>query len=162
VTSFAAPVPHAATGGPSGPSGLTRLLGVVFWLVVPALCVVGIVLSVVTWTQHAHEQVPGIPGTFVVQNRSCGGSICQLTGTFSSTDGVLVLDNLTGLAGWDQNSKHDVVYDPSSPNAIVPLGDRWNPTAAIAALTGAGVLLLAWGWLAFGARRPGAPGVVPA
>jgi hypothetical protein len=164
VTSFAVPAPRAATGGPVGPSGFARLLALIFWLVVPALCVTGIVLSAVTWTQHAHRQVPGIPGTFLVQNRSCGGSICQLTGTFTSDDGVLVLTNLTGLSGWDQNSRHAVVYDPSSsPSAIVPLGEPWNPTAAISALSGAILLLAGWGWLAFGASRPtAAPGALPA
>ncbi|MHA3701699.1 hypothetical protein ACXR2U_05900 [Jatrophihabitans sp. YIM 134969] len=154
MTSFAAPAPRAATGGPRDPSGLARLAAVVFWIVLPALCVTGIVLGVATWTEHAHRQVPGIPGTFLVDNRSCGGTVCLATGTFTSTDGNLVIGPLTGVAGWTQDSAHTVVYDPSTPDVIVPLPTRWNPTAAIASLTGATVLLLAWGWLAFGGRRP--------
>lgn len=155
MTSFAVPAPRAATGGPSG---FARLLGLVFWVVLPALAVLGIALGIATWTRHAHRQVPGIPGTFLVENRSCGGSICQLTGTFRSTDGQLVLPDLTGVAGWTQNSHHDVVYDPSTPNGIVPLATHWDPTAAITAISGGTLLIGAWGWLAFGARRTPLPG----
>lgn len=154
MTSFAAPAPRAATGGPGDPGGLARLVALVFWAAVPALCVAGIVLAVSTWTVHAHRQVPGIPGTFVVQNRSCGGSLCQSTGTFTSTDGAFTLDSITGVAGWAQNSEHKVVYDPSTPFVIVPLRSSWDPTAAISALAGGGVLLALWGWLAFGVRHP--------
>jgi hypothetical protein len=158
VTSFAAPAPRGATGGPgdpgTGPSGLARLAAVAFWLVLPLLCVTGIVLGITTWTVHAHDQVPGIPGTFLVENRSCGGSVCLTTGTFTSDDGNLVIAPLTGVAGWTQDSEHTAVYDPSTPDVIVPLPTRWNPTAAISGLTGAGVLLIVWGWLSFGARRP--------
>ena len=144
MTSFAAPAPRAATGGPSG---FERLVGLLFWVAVPALCVAGIVLGVSTWTVHAHRQVPGIPGTFVVDNRSCGGSVCLATGTFTSTDGTLSVGPITGATGWSQNSSHAVVFDPSTPDLIVPLPTRWNPTAAIASLSGAAVLLAAWGWL---------------
>lgn len=154
MTSFAAPAPRAATGGPRDPAGLARLAAMLFWIVVPVLCVTGIVLGVTTWTVHAHRQVPGIPGTFVVDNRSCGGSVCLATGTFTSTDGNLVLGPLTGVAGWTQDSQHAVVYDPSSPDVIVTRPARWNPTAAITALTGGVVLLAVWGWLVLGARRP--------
>lgn len=154
MTSFAAP--RAATGGPvgdGGPSGFARLVAVVFWLVVPIACVVGIVMAITTWTSHAHRQVPGIPGTFVVQNRSCGGTICQSTGTFTSTDGSLRLAGLTGGLGWEQDTEYGVVFDPSTPEVIVPLPTRWNPSAAIVALTGGVALLGVWGWLALGARR---------
>jgi hypothetical protein len=120
----------------------------VFWLVVPALSVAGIVLGVTTWTVHAHRQVPGIPGTFVVDNRSCG-SVCLLTGTFTSNNGTFSDGSLFGVAGWAQNSTHKVVYD-ASLGTIVPLSARWNPVPAITALTGAAVLLSAWGWLALG------------
>lgn len=154
MSSFAVPAPRAATGGPLGPSGYVRLAAVAFWVVVPLLCVTGIVLGVTTWTVHAHRQVPGIPGTFLVENRSCGGSVCQSTGTFTSTDGTLEVGPITGGTGWGQNSRHQVVYDPSTPFVIVPLPSRWNPTAAITALSGAVVLLAAWAWLLLGARRP--------
>jgi hypothetical protein len=155
VTSFAAPAPRAATGGPVDPSGLARLVALVFWAILPALSVAGIVLAVTTWTVHAHRQVPGIPGTFVVQNRSCGGSVCLATGTFASVDKTLQVGPLTGVAGWGQNSTHQVVFDPSS-GSIVPLGARWNPTAAISALSGGVLLLGLWGWFALGRPASGA------
>lgn len=149
VTSFAAPASRATTGGPVDPSGLARLAAFVFWVVVPVLCLAGIVLGVTTWTVHAHRQVPGIPGSFLVENRSCGGSVCLSTGTFTSDNGAFEAGPLSGGLGWGQDSTHKVVYDASN-GSIVPLGARWNPTAAISALSGAAVLLAAWGWLAFG------------
>ncbi len=155
MSSFAAPAPRATTGGPADPSGLTRLVALVFWIVLPVLGVTGIVLGVTTWTVHAHRQVPGIPGRFVVDNRSCGGSVCLATGTFTSTGGNLVIGPITGATGWSQNSSHDVVYDPSTPDLILPLPSQWNPTAAITSLAGAAVLLVVWGWLALGASGRG-------
>lgn len=162
VSSFAVPAPRAAGARPPGPSGWARLLGLLFWVVLPLLAAFGLWLGLSTFATHVDNRPPGIPGTYVVVDRSCSGGLCNGSGTFTATDGSFTGVGLWGPTQWAQGTKHSVVYDPSTPDLIVPLPSRWNPTAAITALTGATGLLVLWGWFAFGARRTSTPAPQPA
>lgn len=129
-----------------------RLLTFGFWVVLPIVGLLAVLLSLTRISNQIGNKPAGIPGSYTVDSRSCAGGLCLPIGTFTSSDGLVVQRDLAGDSRW-ANGTHRVVYDPSSTSVIVPLPGSWDPTAQITTLAGGVGVLLLWGWTLRGARR---------
>jgi hypothetical protein len=134
----------------------SRLVGVLFWIVLPVLAGYFLLHAIDGYHANAHRKPSGLTGTFLVTNRSCFGNVCQTAGTFVSDDGTFRENNVLGDYRWRVGERHHIVYKRDSPT--LSLAPRWNPTATVVGATGGVILLALWatfliGWL-LGRRRP--------
>jgi hypothetical protein len=119
--------------------------GVLFWVVIPVLCLVSLAVGTDQLARHFETIPAGSRGTFQVTARTCDAGQCVSTGTFTSSDRTVVLPDLTGNHRWLPGRRYTVVYDPNS-GQILPRPGPWEPSATIIGLAGALAFLALWGW----------------
>lgn len=144
--------------GPPVRDGAARVVGVLFWIVVPVLCVLVLLVTGSNFAHNINRQPTGIRGTFTVTDRTCFGNVCQNAGTFRSDDGRTRQDNLLGDYRWKIGETHRAVLGRES--GVIALPSRWIPSATVYAALGAVVLLgfWAWAWASERGRRRVRPG----
>lgn len=155
-------MPHEALLDPLAHDARSRLAGLLFWIVLPILAVVAVVVASVDFSHRINAQPLGTTGTYVAQIRSCQGNVCQIAGTFTSDDNHLVVRNVLGDYRWKVGEKHPVVLNTQSE--IISPAARWNPVATVVGGAAAVIYLSVWAWFAGSAIRrrrgnqsPGSP-----
>ena len=118
--------------------------GALFWLIMPALCVVFLGFGIDQLVRHVNNVPAGTRGYFEVTSRSCHGQLCLTAGTFASTDGKLVVPNLLGDYRWHPGIRYGAVYDTNAAE-VIPI-PSWDPGPTVLGMVGAAGYLTLWGW----------------
>jgi hypothetical protein len=129
-----------------------RMLALLFWIVLPALCVLWLVLGAQKLSTHLNNVPAGTLGTYTVTSHSCNGEVCVTGGTFKSADGRLVQKNLLGVYSWEDGEVHKAIYDSTSVD-VIPLPSHWDPTATVTGMAGALGFVVLWSVFLYGAIR---------
>jgi hypothetical protein len=132
-----------ATLDPVAHDGRSRLVGLIFWVVLPVVALVAVIAASVTFSHRVNEQPQGTKGTYVAQIRSCQGNVCQVAGTFTSDDDLYTVRSVLGDYRWKVGEKHRVVLNPQSE--IIALPAQWNPVATVVGGAGGLIFLVVWG-----------------
>ncbi len=137
---------------PDWPRLRTRVISLAFWVILPALCVVMLVLGTQLLSKHLNNVPPGTLGTYKVTSHSCSGEVCVTGGTFTSADGRLTERNLLGVYSWQDGEIHKAIYDSTSVD-VIPLPSHWDPTATVVGMAGALGFVVLWSVFLYGAIR---------
>jgi hypothetical protein len=135
----------AATYGP-------LFVGLVFWILLPLLCVATLIIGSVNLVTKIDRVPAGILGSYQVTSHSCHQELCITGGTFTSTTGNVVETNLFGSYEWQLGTAHPAIYNDDAAD-VIPLPGRWDPTATILGMTGALAFIAVWGWCLLAHRR---------
>ena len=148
MTAAASPAePAASPRSPRSELGdrLPVVAGVLFWVVVPLVCLAAFGLGVDRFVSHFNSHPAGVSGTFLVTTHNCQQQLCVTGGTFTSDDGAIVEPDLLGVYRWTIGTKHHVYYSADAAG-VIPLPARWDPSAAVLAIVGASTLFGVWAW----------------
>lgn len=121
------------------------LLGVLFWVIVPLFCVASLGLGIKQLTTHRSHLPKGVLGSFVVTTRTCADRPCSTAGTFTSSDGSLVLRALPGDERWLLDRTYGAIFDPRTAH-VLSLPGTWDPSPTVIGMVGAVVFLAVWVW----------------
>jgi hypothetical protein len=135
------------------------LAGMLFWTVLPVVCLVTIGLGVDRLVSHVNHNPAGVRGNFLVTTHNCQQQLCISGGTFTSDDRRVVAHDLLGIYRWKLGTRHRAVYNADTSD-VIPLPAHWDPTAAALGVAGAATLLLLWAWCLRGAIRRARPRMV--
>jgi hypothetical protein len=130
----------------------SRAIALMFWVVLPGLCALMLVLGTQKLSTHLNNVPPGTMGTYKVTSHSCDGDVCVTGGTFTSNDGRLTEKNLLGVYSWQDGEVHRAIYDVASID-VIPLPSHWDPTATAVGMAGALGFLVLWSVCLYGAVR---------
>jgi hypothetical protein len=130
----------------------SRLIALAFWVILPALCVLMLVLGTQKLSTHLNNMPAGTMGTYLVTSHNCNGEVCVTGGTFTSADGRLTEKNLLGVYSWQDGEVHKAIYDSTSVD-VIPLPTHWDPTATITGMAGALGFVVLWSVFLYGAIR---------
>ena len=130
----------------------SQVIALAFWIVLPVLCVLMLVLGTQLLSKHLNNVPPGILGTYKVTSHSCSGEVCVTGGTFTSADGRLTERNLLGVYSWQDGEVHKALYDSKSVD-VIPLPSHWDPTSTIVGMVGALGFVVLWSVFLYGAIR---------
>jgi hypothetical protein len=126
-------------------------VAVLFWIVVPLFCLVSLGFGIERIVGHVVVVPSGLRGTYEVTNHSCSGPLCISTGTFTSTDGTVIVPGLLGDYRWQPGRSYKVLYSANSVE-VTPL-PRWDPSPTLLGLAGSIGYLAIWGWFFTRRRR---------
>jgi hypothetical protein len=134
------------------------LAGLLFWILLPAVCLLAIAQGVNAMVSHVNHVPEGVRGTFLVTTHNCQQQLCITGGTFTSDDKQVVAQDLLGVYRWTLGTQHRAVYNADAAD-VIPLPAHWDPTGAVLGLAGALTLFGLWGWCLRAAlrRRRGRP-----
>ncbi len=156
VSSQVVPRRFGVPVSPQARAGLTRAasqgLALAVWIVLPALCVLMLMLGTDKLSRHLDNIPAGIQGTYRVTSHSCSGEVCITGGTFISADGRLIERNLLGVYNWQDGETHQALYDSNSVD-VIPLPAHWDPTATITGMVGALGFFVLWAVFLYRAIR---------
>jgi hypothetical protein len=142
-------------------AALPSVLGVLFWLGLPVLCLFALGLGIDHLARHVNNVPAGIRGKYVVTSHSCQEHLCITAGTFTSTDGRIVEPNLLGDYRWKPGIEYGVVYNGNAAE-VIGLPAHWDPSATLIGMAGAASALVLWGCCLRGVlRRRRAPPTEP-
>jgi hypothetical protein len=130
----------------------SRAIALAFWVLLPALCVLMLVLGTQKLTTHLNNVPAGTLGTYTVTSHSCSGEVCVTGGTFTSADGRVTEKNLLGVYSWDDGEVHRAIYDSTSVD-VIPLPSHWDPTSTVAGMAGALGFIVLWSVFLYGTIR---------
>ena len=108
--SLGGPADRARVGSVTSASAArlaNRAIALAFWVVLPVLCVMMLVLGTHNLSKHLNNVPAGTMGTYRVTSHSCSGDVCVTGGTFASADGRLVAKNLLGVYSWQDGEVHE-------------------------------------------------------
>lgn len=128
-----------------GAGRLPAIAAVLFWVVMPILCLLMLWRGADQLATRIHHAPPGLRGDFVVTTHNCQQKLCITGGTFTSDDRKLVARDLLGDYSWKLETTHRVVYNVDAAD-VIPLPAQWDPTGAVLGIAGATLLLGLWGW----------------
>jgi hypothetical protein len=137
----------------------TTLAAVLFWAVLPIICLLAIGLGVDRLVSHINHVPSGVRGNFLVTTHTCQQRLCITGGTFTSDDKRVVARDLLGIYRWKLGTRHRVVYNADTSD-VIPLPAHWDPTAAALGVAGATTLIGLWAWCLRGAIRRARPRLV--
>lgn len=135
------------------------LAAVLFWAVLPVICLVMIGLGVDRLVSHINHVPSGVRGNFLVTTHNCQQRLCITGGTFTSDDKSVEARDLLGIYRWKLGTRHRVVYNADTSD-VIPLPAHWDPTAAALGVAGATTLIGLWAWCLRGAIRRARPRLV--
>lgn len=125
-----------------------------FWVVLPIVCLLALGVGVHRLARHAYTTPAGTRGTYLVTSHNCQRQLCITGGTFTSSDGRLVVRDLLGDYRWKLGTRHNAVYDADAAD-VIPLPAHWDPSPTVLGMAGGAVFLGMWAWcLARTVRRP--------
>jgi hypothetical protein len=133
-------------------NAVTRAMALAFWLILPVLCVLMLVLGTQKLSKNLNNVPAGTLGLYTVTSHSCSGEVCVTGGTFTSADGRLFEKNLLGVYSWHDGETHKAIYDSQSVD-VIPLPTKWDPTATAVGMAGALGFLVLWSICLYGAIR---------
>lgn len=139
-------------GGPNWSRIGAKSIALAFWVLLPILCLVMLVVGTHRLAQHLNNVPAGTLGSYLVTSHSCSGEVCITGGTFTSSDGRLTETNLLGVFSWEDGTTHRAIYDSESID-VIPLPARWDPTASFVGMAGSAGFLVLWGVFLYGAVR---------
>ena len=128
------------------------LVGALFWVVVPVLCLVSLGLGIGQLATHRTHTPPGVHGTFFVTERDCRLGPCGTVGNFSADDQTVLLSHVIGNDEWLAGRTYGAIYNAKT-GRVGGLPGTCDPSPSAIGMAGALVYLCVWAWCLQTRRR---------